>query len=85
MLEPVTAAEIPEVQGIFTEVWQMVKQYYNISLHSDEDWERVVKQAEEMYNRHKKGETAIDDFAKKLIMDALDFLEKRAKEREVKQ
>lgn len=83
MLKPVTAKEIPEVQALFTEVWNMVKQYYNITIHnSDEEWDSIVSLSGEMYNRYKNEGKALDEFAKKLILDALDFLEKTARERE---
>ena len=43
MLRPATAAEIPKIQEAFTEVWNMLKEFYNLKQDSDQDdWNKLL-------------------------------------------
>ena len=49
MIQPVTAAEIPEIQELFTDAWNLLKKYYNIMQNdSDDDWNMLVEEYKEL-------------------------------------
>lgn len=49
----VKAKEIPEVQKEYTDIWELVKQFYHVQPDSDEDyWESVVRAIKQFTTIH---------------------------------
>lgn len=82
MLKPVTAQDIPEVQALFTAVWNTTKQYYNITQKDDKEWAQLVAWADDVYKRYEGKGKPLQDFTKNMLLAALDYLEALSKQRE---
>lgn len=75
MTYAVKAAEIPQVQQEYTDIWNLEKQFYNIPPLSDTKyWDYVL---EEVYRYYEKHHTP---HAKGLAVNFLEELERRSKE-----
>ena len=82
MLKPVTAQEIPEVQALFTAVWNTTKKYYNITQKDDEAWAQLVAWAEQVHKQYEGKGEPLQELAKNMLLAALDYLEALSKQRE---
>lgn len=81
MLKPVTAKEIPEVQALFTQVWNGTKAYYNITQKDKTAWEQLVEWADDIYKQYKEKGKPLQDLSKNMLLACLGYLEDLSKER----
>ncbi len=71
----VKAKEIPQVQQEYTDLWELVKQFYKIPpLGDTKYWDYVVKEVHHYYKKHPTAN------AKGLAVNFLEELERRSKE-----
>ena len=80
-IRPTTAAEIPKIQEIFTETWNMLKEFYNLKQDSDqEDWNAILARYTLIC------QISLDpverELAKGLVQSVFKFIEYRSKVRE---
>ena len=64
-----TVSEKDKYYRIVTDCWRMFLKYQN-PVEADEFWENLIKDANEIYEKHQKS-----DFCKKLLLAVLDEIE----------
>lgn len=77
-MKPASVKELPVEQKLFTEAWEILKAYYHIDAWGNGgEWEELLLRAGKLYKISEENpETS--EFAKKLAVAILGYLNKRA-------
>jgi hypothetical protein len=76
-METATLDQVKQEQAIFTDLWNIYKQYKNIT--TDEDWKKYVAETDQLFKTKYKG-TEKEEMFRDLFLDITKQLERNQKE-----
>lgn len=75
-MEPVKARDIPTEKKIFSDAWQLLTQYYNLSLSDDTGWSDALQMVKKICLDVESNPAAFE-LAKEINMAVITYIERR--------
>lgn len=61
----------------FADLWKLIKKYATLP-HTDQEWEKLIEEADEVYNKHKGDADSPESwFFKQLVVDWMEYIHQR--------